>query len=85
MTNNATTGTDYELPTTIAANEHHQGPNDIEKLDENNKQVEEKEDDETMQASSISTVHVDETGQDEDISIEENVVPFYMNSGRFFE
>ncbi|CAF5219235.1 unnamed protein product, partial [Rotaria magnacalcarata] len=53
-----------------------------EKPEENNEHTAELHDDEPkIEAPSLSTVHIDEHDQDEDILVEENVTPFYMNSG----
>ncbi len=68
---------------------------DSEKVDENNNKRQEAEEEEeeeedqeeqeevrSVHASSTLPVHIDENVQEEDISVEENVIPFYMNSGR---
>ena len=93
MTAVVVTDEDYELPTaTITVEEDQQEQNkieDSEKVDENNnnkRQAEEEEEEEgedegSMHASSNLPVHLDENVQEEDISVEENVTPFYMNSG----
>ncbi|CAF2232566.1 unnamed protein product [Rotaria magnacalcarata] len=83
--NGHTTTTDYQMPTTMPEDEHQQEQNTIEnneKPEENNEHTAELHDDEPkIEAPSLSTVHIDEHDQDEDILVEENVTPFYMNSG----
>ncbi|CAF3443733.1 unnamed protein product [Rotaria socialis] len=80
-----TTTTDYQMATTISVDEHQQQQNIIEnneKTEENNEHTGELRDVEPkIEAPSLSTVHIDEHDQDEDILVEENVTPFYMNSG----
>jgi len=84
MTTNVATGTDYELSTktTAAVDEHQQEQNNVEnneKMEENNNQKQHEED--IVQTLSTSPVHTDENIQEEDVLVEENVTPFYMNSG----
>jgi hypothetical protein len=91
---------DYELPTaTITVEDDQQEQNkvgDNEKVDENNNKRQEAEEEEeeeeeeqeevrSVHASSTLPVHIDENVQEEDISVEENVIPFYMNSGRLIK
>ncbi|CAF3346207.1 unnamed protein product [Rotaria sp. Silwood1] len=82
MTNNVATGTDYELPTT---DEYQQEQNNIEhneQIEENLKHIEQEQEDVGIrQASSISPIHINQNGLEEDVLVEENVTPFYMNSG----
>jgi hypothetical protein len=85
MTTSIATGTDYEVPpsttTAAAVDEHQQEQNNVEnneKVEEtNNQQQEEK----IIQAPSTSPDHIDEHVQEDDILVEENVTPFYMNTG----
>ncbi|CAF2712568.1 unnamed protein product [Rotaria sp. Silwood2] len=79
-TNNVATDTDYELPTTDE-NQQEQNNNEHNEQIEENIQHVEQEDEEIIQGSSISPIHMDENGQEEDVLVEENITPFYMNSG----
>ncbi|UJR33375.1 hypothetical protein I4U23_020823 [Adineta vaga] len=80
---------DYELPSaTITVDDdqrEHQNMienNDNNDNDENIKQQHIEEDDiEVMQSSSVIPAHMDDDVQEEDVLVEENVTPFYMNSG----
>lgn len=83
MTNNVGIGTDYELSTTIKVEENQHEQNTVEnneKVEENNT-TKEQEQPETVQPSLVSPVPIDDNGQEDDVLIEENVTPFYMNSG----
>ena len=72
-TNNVATGTtDYDL-LGRASEEHQQEHGELEN---NDKRL----DDEITRPSSISPV---DRVQEDDVFVEENVTPFYMNSGRF--
>jgi hypothetical protein len=78
MTTNVATTTDYGLPTT--ADEHQQEQNTVqnnEKAEENN-QEQQQQQGEIIQTSSV---HIDENLPEEDVLVEENVTPFYMNTG----
>jgi hypothetical protein len=85
MMTSVATGTDYESPlsTTIAMEEHRQEQANVE----NNEKIEEnhirqqKEEEDLVQTLSTSPAHTDENIQEEDVLVEENVTPFYMNSG----
>ncbi|CAF0807383.1 unnamed protein product [Rotaria sordida] len=80
ITNNATTSTDFEIQTT---NEHQQELNNIEhneQIEENIKPIEQEQEEEIFQASTLSPIHIDENGQEEDVLVEENVTPFYMTT-----
>jgi hypothetical protein len=83
MTSSVATDTDYELPPPpTAVDEHQQEQNNVEnneKVEENRHQQQQEE--EIVQTSSPSPAHTDENIQEEDILVEENVTPFYMNSG----
>ena len=86
------TGTDYELssattlPTTIPLekNQHEQINVENNGNEEENlpRQQQQQADEGLVQAISTSTVHAEENIQEEDVLVEENVTPFYMNSGR---
>ena len=78
MTTSVSTGTDYEVP--ITTDEDHQEEHHVEnkeKLEENNQQKQ----GDVEQIIHTSPIHNDENLQEEDILVEENVTPFYMNSG----
>ncbi|CAF0870013.1 unnamed protein product [Adineta steineri] len=87
MTTSAILDPDYELPTaTITVDEDQREQNKVEnndKVDENNnnKQQHQQMDEEIMQSASAIPIHLDDNVQEEDVSVEENVTPFYMNSG----
>jgi len=53
-----------------------------EEEEDEEEEHEEQEEVRSVHASSTLPVHIDENVQEEDISVEENVIPFYMNSGR---
>jgi uncharacterized protein with von Willebrand factor type A (vWA) domain len=74
------TGTDYELPTTM---DEHQQEELNEKIEENIERQEKEQ--EIIQSLSTSPAQINENVQDEDVLVEENVTPFYMNSGRLIK
>jgi uncharacterized protein with von Willebrand factor type A (vWA) domain len=74
------TGTDYELPTTM---DEHQQEELNEKIEENIERQEKEQD--IIQSLSTSPAQINENVQDEDVLVEENVTPFYMNSGRLIK
>ncbi len=84
MTTSVATGTDYESPpsTTAAVEEHQQEQINVEnkeKKEENHIRQQHGED--IAQTLATSPAHTDENIQEEDVLVEENVTPFYMNSG----
>ena len=83
MTTSVATGTDYVSPLTkTAAVEEHQ----TEQTNAENKENQEEnhvqqQSEDVVQTLATSPVHTEENIQEEDVLVEENVTPFYINSG----
>lgn len=80
---------EYELPTAMITvdDDQREHQNKVEISDNNNdeckqQQIVEDEDIEVMQSSSVIPAHLEDNVQEEDVLVEENVTPFYMNSGK---
>jgi hypothetical protein len=78
MTTNAATATDYELRTKTTEDEPQQEQNN-EKIEENNQP--QKQEEEIIQKPSTPSINIDENVPEEDVLVEENITPFYMNTG----
>ncbi len=81
MTTSVATGTDYVSPLTkTAVVEEHQpeqtNAENKEKQEENHVRQQQNED-----VAQTSPAHMEENIQEEDVLVEENVTPFYINSG----
>jgi hypothetical protein len=84
MTTSVATDTDYDLSTATTVDEHEQGQKNLEnneKVEENNNNKQQQQQQEIVQGSTISPVHKDEHIQEDDVLVEENITPFYMNTG----
>ncbi|CAF0931354.1 unnamed protein product [Adineta ricciae] len=87
MTTMAAVDQDYELPTAMITvdDDQREHQNKVENSDNNDEnkqqQIVEDEEVEVMQSSSVIPAHLEDNVQEEDVLVEENVTPFYMNSG----
>lgn len=88
-TTNVAVGTDYEMPNSTLvehrSEENHEKINDI--IEEHHEEETQEEENEIVPVAPPSPRRspVVETVQEEDILVEENVTPFYINSGENLE